>query len=46
MPKGLSNKYAENQRLSAMKVKKRLETGSNRPDFMTSMTTKRHGEVS
>ncbi|QYT03602.1 hypothetical protein H0G86_010550 [Trichoderma simmonsii] len=27
-----------------MKVKKRLETGSNRPDFMTSMTTKRNGE--
>ncbi|KAJ4857898.1 cytochrome p450 domain-containing protein [Trichoderma breve] len=44
MPKGVSNKYAENQRLSAMKVKKRLETGSNRPDFMTSMTAKRNGE--
>ncbi|PNP56001.1 hypothetical protein THARTR1_03938 [Trichoderma harzianum] len=44
MPKGLSTKHAENQRLSAMKVRKRLDTGSNRPDFMTSMTTKRNGE--
>ncbi|KAL7943651.1 cytochrome P450 [Trichoderma barbatum] len=44
MPKGLSTKYAENQNLSAMKVKKRLETGSNRPDFITSMTAKRNGE--
>lgn len=45
MPKGLSTKHAESQQLSAMKVRKRLDTGSNRPDFMTSMTTKRNGEV-
>ncbi|KAH6608284.1 hypothetical protein Trco_004597, partial [Trichoderma cornu-damae] len=43
MPKELSNKFAQNQQLSAMKVKKRLETGSNRPDFITSMTAKRNG---
>lgn len=45
MPKGLERKYAENQRLSTMKVQKRLDTGSNRPDFITSMTAKRNGEV-
>ncbi|KAL7929735.1 cytochrome P450 [Trichoderma chlorosporum] len=44
MPKGLSTKIAENEHLSAMKVRKRLETGSNRPDFITSMTAKRNGE--
>ncbi|KAM0263717.1 hypothetical protein ACHAQJ_001031 [Trichoderma viride] len=43
MPKELSNKFAENHQLSAMKVRKRLETGSNRPDFITSMTAKRNG---
>ncbi|KAL7810678.1 cytochrome P450 [Trichoderma aethiopicum] len=44
MPKGLERKYAENQRLSTMKVQKRLDTGSERPDFITSMTAKRNGE--
>nr|AJW31700.1 tri11 protein [Trichoderma brevicompactum] len=43
MPRDLANKYAENQQLSAMKVRKRLDTGSNRPDFITSMTAKRNG---
>ncbi|EHK22060.1 uncharacterized protein TRIVIDRAFT_222494 [Trichoderma virens Gv29-8] len=44
MPKGLSTKHAENQRLSAMKVKKRLEANSTRPDFIASMTKSRNGE--
>ncbi|KAL7794294.1 cytochrome P450 [Trichoderma ceciliae] len=43
MPKGLATKHEENHQLSAMKVRKRLETGSDRPDFITSMTAKRNG---
>jgi hypothetical protein len=46
MPKDIATKFAENHELSAMKVKKRLETGSNRPDFITSMTAKRNESVS
>lgn len=45
IPRDLSTKIAENRQLAGMKVKKRLETGSNRPDYITSMTAKRNGEV-
>jgi hypothetical protein len=46
MPKEVAGRFAENMRLSAMKVQKRLDSGSDRPDFVTSMTAKRNGSVS
>lgn len=46
MPSDIAGRYAENIRLSGMKVKKRLDSGSDRPDFITSMTAKRNGSVS
>lgn len=46
LPSNVSGRFAENFRLSAMKVQKRLDSGSDRPDFITSMTAKRNGSVS
>lgn len=46
MPGNVAGRFAENFRLSGMKVKKRLDSGSERPDFITSMTAKRNGSVS
>lgn len=46
MPQEIAGRFAENMKLSGMKVQKRLDSGSDRPDFMTSMTAKRNGSVS
>ncbi|KJZ77309.1 Isotrichodermin C-15 hydroxylase [Hirsutella minnesotensis 3608] len=40
MPTSLASKYSEHRNLSAKLVQKRLSTATNRPDFMTSMTSK------
>ncbi|KPM39269.1 Isotrichodermin C-15 hydroxylase [Neonectria ditissima] len=41
IPKSLATKLAEHNQLSAAKVSKRLATQSDRPDFITAMTTRR-----
>lgn len=46
IPKDVAGRYAENFRLSGMKVQKRLDSGADRPDFISSMTAKRNGSVS
>ncbi|UKZ89631.1 uncharacterized protein TrAFT101_004675 [Trichoderma asperellum] len=45
LPSDIAGRFAENFRLSAMKVQKRLDSGSDRPDFMASMTAKRNGSA-
>lgn len=41
IPKDLVAKGREHRRLSIEKVRRRLDSGTNRPDFMTAMTTTR-----
>ncbi|KAK0757523.1 hypothetical protein N5P37_010250 [Trichoderma harzianum] len=41
MPKDLLAKGTEHRRLSIEKTRRRLDSGSSRPDFMTAMTTTR-----
>ncbi|KAL6856809.1 cytochrome P450 [Trichoderma novae-zelandiae] len=41
VPKDLPAKGMEHRRLSIEKVRRRLDSGSSRPDFMTAMTTAR-----
>lgn len=48
VPEGLAAKLVEHEQLSAEKVRKRLAMGTDRPDFVQAMTTKRDsskGEV-
>ncbi|KAK1641338.1 cytochrome P450 [Colletotrichum phormii] len=40
LPKELMNKYAQNRELSREKVRKRLELGKSRPDFIDAMIRK------
>lgn len=38
LPRGIFSKFAENKKLSSAKVRKRLDSGSNRPDFIGKIT--------
>ncbi|KAL7952237.1 cytochrome P450 [Trichoderma compactum] len=41
MPKDLKKKFAEHHELSEARLQKRLSSGSNRPDFVTTLTSER-----
>ncbi len=46
IPKGVATKWAQHNQLSREKVKKRLELGTTRPDFIEMMTRESKGGVS